>query len=122
MGYSVNYLLIPLMALLLVTAQAIWGTAIKKQNLLQGSAQTVFTNLLTSPRIWMGILLYACATGVYFLLLSKVRFFAVQVSMTAIAILLSTLLAAILFKEHLSPLNIAGMLLVLIGLPLVLAR
>jgi len=118
----IAYLLVPLMALLLVTAQAVWGTAIKQHHVLEGSASRILTNLITSPRIWLGAFIYVCATAVYFVLLSKVKFFSVQVSMTAISIIFSTILAALLFHERITPLNIAGMLAVLIGLPLVLAR
>lgn len=117
-----THLLVPVVALLLVTAQAMWGTAIKSRHLLEGSAGKILLNLITSPRIWTGVLLYIAATGVYFTLLSRARFFSVQISMTAVAILLSTLLAAVLFHEKISAVNLAGMLLVLIGLALVLAR
>jgi drug/metabolite transporter (DMT)-like permease len=122
MSNPLTFLLVPLMALLLVTAQATWGTAIKKQHLLEGSASKIFSNLITSPRIWIGIAIYVLATGVYFLLLSKAKFFSVQVSMTAISIIFSTLLAAIIFNERITPLNLAGMVVVLAGLPLVLSR
>jgi multidrug transporter EmrE-like cation transporter len=122
MTNPITYLLVPLMALLLVTAQATWGTAIKKQHVLEGPAGKIIGNLITSPRIWLGIIIYVGATVVYFLLLSKAKFFSVQVSMTAISILFSTLLAAMLFDEKITPLNLAGMILVLDGLPLVLSR
>lgn len=122
MQFSAIYLLVPLMAILLVTAQAVWGTAIKQQHLLKGSASEIFTNLITSPRIWLGAIIYICATGVYFLLLSKVKFFSVQISMTAISIIFSTILAAILFHEKITPLNLLGMAAVLVALPCVLAK
>jgi drug/metabolite transporter (DMT)-like permease len=122
MTNPVTYLLVPLMALLLVTAQATWGTAIKKQHILEGSASKIVTNLLTSPRIWIGILIYILATGVYFLLLSKAKFFSIQVSMTALSIIFSTILAAILFNEKISALNIIGAALVLFGLVFVLGK
>lgn len=110
------------MALLLVSAQAIWGTAIKKHHVLQGSASKIVGNLISSPRIWIGALIYIAATGVYFLLLSKAKFFSVQVSMTAISIIFSTVLAAVLFHERISPLNALGAVLVLVGVALVLSR
>jgi uncharacterized membrane protein len=116
------YLLVPVMALLLVTAQAVWGTAIKKQHVLEGSAGKIAGNLIINPRIWIGIFIYIAATGVYFLLLSKAKFFSVQVSMTAISIIFSTILASIIFDEKITSPNLVGMLLVLIALPLVLAR
>lgn len=117
-----THMLVPVVALLLVTAQASWGTAIKNQRLLEGTPFNIIINIATSPRIWIGVLLYVAATGVYFTVLSKARFFSVQISMTAIAILLSSILAATLFHEKLSVLNVFGMVLVVIGLALVLAR
>jgi len=120
MTNPVTYLLVPLMALLLVTAQATWGTAIKRQHLLEGSPSKVLGNLISSPRIWIGILIYIAATAVYFLLLSKAKFFSIQVSMTAISIIFSTLLATILFHEKISLLNGIGAALVLVGLAFVL--
>jgi uncharacterized membrane protein len=122
MTNPVTYLLVPLMALLLVTAQATWGTAIKQKHVLDGSAGKIFTNLVTSPRIWIGVIIYILATGVYFLLLSKAKFFSIQVSMTALSIIFSTALAAILFNEHISAVNIVGAALVLFGLIFVLAK
>jgi drug/metabolite transporter (DMT)-like permease len=122
MPNSLTFLLVPLMAGLLVTAQATWGTAIKKQHVLQGSTAKIFNNLITNPRIWIGIIIYVIATGVYFLLLSKAKFFSVQVSMTALSIIFSTALAAILFSEKITIANIFGAFLVLLGLVFVLAK
>ena len=122
MTNSAVYLLVPLMASLLVIAQATWGTAIKKQHILEGSFGKIFNNLVSSPRIWIGLCIYVVATGVYFLLLSKAKFFSVQVSMTALSIIFSTVLAYIIFDEKISALNIFGTALVLVGLFFVLAR
>jgi hypothetical protein len=115
-------LLIPVMATLLVTAQAIWTTGVRRYSLLQGSPRQIAMNLLTSPHMWIGGLIYVVATVVYLMLLSKLRFFSVQISMTAIGIVLSTLLSVVLFKEQLSYLNLLGAALVLLGVPFVLTR
>jgi multidrug efflux pump subunit AcrB len=96
------YLLIPVMATLLVSAQAMWGLAIKQNNLISGGILQTLTNLLGSPKIWIGAMLYAGATLVYFLMLSKGKFFVIQISMAGVATILSTLLAAYLFGEHIS--------------------
>lgn len=114
--------LVPIMAGLLVLAQATWGTAIKKQHVLQGSASKILSNLVTSPRIWLGIIIYICATAVYFVLLSRIKFFSVQLSMTALSIIFSTALAHYLFHEHISLINVVGGCMVLAGVGLVLAR
>ncbi len=122
MPFSPTYLLLPVLALLLVSAQAIWGGAIKNQHLIRGGAKQILFNLVSSPRIWIGAVVYVIATAVYFILLSKLRFFSVQISMMSISIIFSTLLAYFVFHESLSGLNILGMLVVLGGLYLVLAR
>jgi drug/metabolite transporter (DMT)-like permease len=110
------------MAFLLVSAQAFWNSAIKGQKLLSGSFSQIASNLISNPRIWAGIILYIATTAVYFILLSKIKFFTVQVTMTALSIVFSTLLAALFFHERISAINIAGMFVVLLGLPMVLTR
>ncbi len=122
MSNPINLLLIPLLSALLVTAQAIWGTAIKQHHLMEGSAGKILNNLITSPRIWAGGIIYVIATGIYFVLLSKNKFFSVQVTMTALAIIFSTALAAIIFHEKLSAYNLVGAGLVMLGLVFVLAK
>lgn len=119
---KLNYLLIPLIAAMLVSAQACWGSFIKSTKPFNGPVGTIIGNLVTGPRIWLGALLYICATLVYFLALSKLRFFTIQLSVTALAIILSTTLSRLLFHESLTALNIIGMLLMLGGVGLVLAR
>lgn len=122
MNNAISYLLVPVMAMLLASAQAMWNSAIKNQHLLQAKASSAFTNVLSSPRMWLGAFLYIVATVVYFILLSKNKFFSVQVSMTAVAIIFSTVLAAVVFNEKISLVNAVGMLVVLTGLTLVLAK
>jgi len=116
MTESAIYLLIPVMAILLVSAQAMWGIAIKHHHLVEGGIMQTGINLLTSPGIWAGALLYIAATLVYFMMLSRGKFFIIQITMAGIATILSTILASVLFKEALSLENILGMLIVIIGL------
>ncbi|MEI7488656.1 MAG: hypothetical protein WCJ72_14850 [Chryseobacterium sp.] len=116
MNSTTIYLLVPVMAGLLVSAQAMWGIAIKHNNLISGGLAQSLGNLITSPRIWLGALLYAVATLVYFMMLSKGKFFVIQISMAGVATILSTILASYLFGEPISPGNILGMSLVIVGL------
>jgi uncharacterized membrane protein len=110
------------MAFLLVSAQALWGSAIKHDGVLNGSFGQVAGHLATDPKIWAGAALYVLTVGVYFWVLSKLDFFPVQVSMTAISVLLSTALAAVVFRESISRLNLVGAALVVVGLALVFSR
>lgn len=116
------YLLMPVMAGLLVTAQALWGTVIKTGNALQGTIPTIAINLATSWRMWLGALIYVMATLVYFYMLSKLKFFSVQIAMTALSIIFSVGLSVILFNEKPSIINISGIVIVFIGICLVLSK
>jgi len=116
------YLLVPLLALLLVSAQACWASAIKADKPFSYPLGQAITTLLGNPKIWIGGLLYVVATLLYFLLLSRYKFFSIQTGMTGLAIVLSTLLSVVLFHEKLSLLNGVGMLLVLIGIFFVFSK
>ena len=119
---NLTLLLVPLLPLLLVSAQTIWAVGVRRYHLMSGTPGQVVFNLVSSPHIWIGGVLYIGATLVHLFLLSRFRFFAVTVSVTALAILLSTLVSAVFFKEQFSFTNLAGAMLVLIGLPLVFLR
>lgn len=116
------YILMPVMALLLVTAQTLWASVIKSGNALQGSLPTIAVNLLANWKMWLGALIYILATLVYFYMLSKIRFFSVQIAMTALSIIFSTSLSIIAFNEKPSLLNIMGALIVLVGVALVIYK
>ena len=116
------YLLIPVMALCLVSAQSLWASAIKLQHVLDGNLPTIIVNLLTSWRMWVGALIYIAATLLYFYMLSRLRFFSVQIAMTAISIIFSVGLSMVLFNERPGIINTIGILIVLAGIVMVLYR
>src|SRR5581483_6458045 len=116
------YLMMPVMACLLVSAQALWGTVIKKQHALHGSISTIFNNLISNPRMWLGALIYICATLLYFYMLSRLRFFSVQVAMTGLSIVFSTLLAMALFHEKPNLINLIGAAIIIIGVSMVIQK
>lgn len=116
------YLLMPIMAGLLVSAQALWGTVIKSGTALQGSLPTIAFNLVTNWRMIAGALIYIAATLVYFYMLSKLKFFSVQIAMTALSIIFSTGLSILLFNEKPTLLNVLGAGIVLVGIALVLHK
>lgn len=107
------------LATLLVSAQATWAAAVKGRQLTDSGIVPFLVSLLTDYRIWIGVVLYVCATATYFILLSQHKFFMVQVSMTALVIVFSTLLAGVVFHESITALNVIGIILVLAGLVLV---
>jgi drug/metabolite transporter (DMT)-like permease len=122
MGRYATYLLVPIMSILLVSAQSLWGSAIKNDKPFDHPLKGIILAFIQNPKIWGGIFLYALATLVYFLLLSRHKFFAVQLGLAALAILFSTALSAFLFHEKLTPLNLIGMVTVIGGLGMVLSK
>lgn len=117
----VIYLLMPIMAGLLVSAQALWGTVIKS-GALHGTLSQIILTLLSSWRMWLGAMIYIAATLVYFVLLSNLKFFSVQIPMTALSIIFSVILSILLFREVPSILNIIGIVVVFFGILLVLSK
>lgn len=117
-----TYTLIPFVALLLVSAQALWGSAIKSDKLLAGTLPHISLSLLSSWKMWIGAGIYVLATLIYFYLMSKAPFYSVQVTMTGLSIVFSTCLALLLFKEQPTLINYFGILLVLLGVYLILSR
>lgn len=108
------------MALMLVTAQAFWRSFVgQSKSPLDGSITQILSRFVTSPKVWAGAVLYIIATVIYFILLSKYKFFAVQTVMAGLAIIASTLLSYILFHDKITVLNMLGIVLVISGITLV---
>ncbi|TAH32925.1 hypothetical protein EYC58_02095 [Candidatus Saccharibacteria bacterium] len=116
------YVLMPVMAGLLVIAQSFWASVIKNDHALNGTLGEITINLLTNWKMWAGALIYIIATLVYFYMLSKLKFFSVQIAMTALSIIFSTTLSVVLFSERPSIANIAGICIVFVGIVLVLQK
>lgn len=116
------YILAFLISTCLILGQSFWGSAIKQIAPIGTSVPllTMVTKLVQSPKLWIGGLFYVLGTLIYFLLLSKAKFFSVQIGMTGLAIVFSTLIAHFLFKETVSTYNAVGIVFVLCGVFLVL--
>ena len=102
----------------LASAQALWGSAVKAiaaHHSHIGGIQLLLKMLATS-KFWIGACLYGISTVVYFVLLSKARFFSVQLTMTGVAVIMSILIAHFFFHEQITSLNIVGVFFVLIGI------
>lgn len=122
MSALLPYLLMPVMAMLLVVAQSLWASAIKTGHVLQGSIPTIAVNLISNWKMWLGAFVYIIATLVYFYMLSKLKFFSVQIAMTALSIIFSIGLSIFLFGERPSIINGVGIFVVFIGVILVLNK
>ena len=116
------YIMMPVMALLLVSAQSLWASVIKNSNALEGSISTIAINLLSNWKMWLGALIYIVATLVYFYMLSKLKFFSVQIAMTAISIIFSVVLSIFVFGEKPNMVNLLGIAVVLVGIIMVLKK
>jgi drug/metabolite transporter (DMT)-like permease len=122
MANILPYLLMPVMEFLLVIAQTLWASVIKTGHALQGSLPTIALNLASNWKMWLGAMIYIIATLVYFYMLSKLKFFSVQIAMTALSIIFSTSLSILIFNERPTLINIAGAVIVLAGIFLVLYK
>lgn len=116
------YVMMPVMASMLVVAQALWATAIKHDYILNGSPLQIMLSAAMSWKMWVGAIIYVLATFVYFFMLSKLKFFSVQIPMTALTIIFSVLLSFVLFNEKPSMINYAGIGIVFIGITLILNK
>lgn len=117
-----NYLLIPITAILLVTAQSFWNKSMKSEALSPGNLQSIVHNIATNPGIWIGGIIYILATAVYLLSLSKNNFFVVQTSMTGLALVFSTIIASLFFHEKITIINLIGVAVVFIGAMLIVQK
>ncbi len=117
------YLLIPFISLSLVTAQTLWASAVKSKTIFNSSNPLqILQNVIGNEKIWLGAILYLVTTGLYFYLFSKLPFFVIQISVTALAIIFSALIATFFFHEALSLTTVGGIVLVGFGLGLIILR
>jgi drug/metabolite transporter (DMT)-like permease len=72
--------------------------------------------------MWLGAGVYILATLLYFYMLSRLRFFSVQIAMTGLSIVFSMMLAVVLFHERPGIMNVAGAATVLLGIAMVLHK
>lgn len=116
------YILALIISVCLICGQALWGSAIKNiAPIGSGIATTeLLSRLIQSPRLWFGAIFYAVGTIFYFLILSKVKFFSVQLTMTGLAIVFSVLISYFFFREPISIANFVGIFFVLTGVFLVM--
>lgn len=118
------YILAFLISTCLICGQSLWGGAVKHIAPLGSNipAGELLSKLIISQRFWFGAFFYAMGTILYFLLLSKVKFFSVQITMTGLAIIFSVAISYFFFKEQVSIYNGIGVVLVLSGIILVMHK
>ena len=107
------------MASLLASAQATWAGLFKTKGVLDGPLLQIVTTVTTDYRLWLGGALYVIATLLYFLLVSKINFFVVQLTVTGLVIIFSTLISYFVFKEQIQLINVIGIAVMFIGIYLI---
>ena len=115
-------ILIPVVAGTLVAAQSLWRSAVVGGGIFANGLASAFGKMLVSPKMWLGALLYILTTMLYLFLFSKLKFFVVQVSVTGLALIISTIISYYIFHEKVSTLNIIGLMTVLLGIFLVFKK
>ena len=114
--------LLPVVATALVAAQSLWRNAVVKDAIFKGKLGDILSHTVTNPKMWLGGILYIATTVLYLFLFSKLKFFVVQITVTGLALMLSTAISHYIFHEDISVLNLLGLLMVLIGIGLVVQR
>ena len=115
-------LLLPVVALSLVTAQSLWRSVVVNDKIFSGSLSAAIISAATNPKMWLGALLYMATTILYLFLFSKLKFFVVQISVTALALIIATAVSHFIFHEEITIINLTGILLVMLGLGLVVQK
>lgn len=122
MPISLAYLLVPVSAIILISAQALWRTAVVNDKVLEGSISTIIIQSVSNPKIWLGIILYIFTTALYLFVLNKLKFFTVQLTITGLALIFSTFLSYFVFHEKITILNLLGLGIILIGIFFVIQK
>lgn len=113
-----------LIASLIVTGQALWkgavdGLSVKSIEILSLNGML---NLFLSPKMIIGTLVYAVATIGYIYLLGKFNYFQIQSLVVGGSLVMTLVVAMIMFGERPSLVNIIGIGLILFGSLLVISR
>ncbi len=110
-------------AFLIVGGQAFWKSAVNvvsTHNLSLLSAAG-FIQLIKTPAIYIGVVLYATATVAFVILLSRYKYFQVQSLVVGLSFIFTLIIAATIFGENIQIINILGVCLVLIGAVLIIS-
>lgn len=102
----------------LASGQALWGSAVKAISETDKNISVIplLTKLIATPRFWLGATLYVIGTALYFVLLTKAKFFSIQFTMTGIVLLIALGVSYFLFHEEISSINLVGVFLIFVGI------
>jgi drug/metabolite transporter (DMT)-like permease len=114
------YFYVFIVAIFLATAQTLWKIAGNNYASLAKDFSSLAAILKTafSPQFIAGAILYVVATAIYVWLFSRYTFFAVQVTLISTSVILAALISYFFFKENPSPINIFGLVVIIVGIVL----
>lgn len=113
-----QYILSIIVAFLLASAQALWRVVAQEEGVTASNLMKV----IISPYFVGGAVLYVIATVIYLYLQSKYLFTHVQTVLLASSLLISFIYASVFFSQKISIVNMAGFVVLLIGIVLVVQR
>lgn len=110
-----NYLLIAVNIVLLVTGQTLWKLGVERTppHGIGGAIAVIF-----SPLVFAGVVLYAIATVIYVYLLSKLPF-SLLYPLQSFAYVIGVLVAAFFFHEYVTIWRWMGVLVIIFGVALI---
>ena len=120
-----QYLEALFVALQLVAGQSLWKVAVKNHNFGLSKEFLLSKDFLAfcfSPQVLGGLFIYGFATFFYMYLLSKYQYSWIQSFVTSLTIILALLIAGFIFKEKISPVNIFGVGVIIVGIIFVSQR
>ena len=110
-------LLVLLFSFLIVTGQVLWKLAIDKNGGLINSdstnIQNIF-NLLSSPYMLSGVVIYMCATVFWMYLLGEYEYSFIY-PMSSMTFVMSLFFASYVFDEEITLFKIIGVLIIMLG-------
>jgi drug/metabolite transporter (DMT)-like permease len=112
----VNFVLIVLNTLILVTGQFLWKYGMMKTTLKLDPLSII--KILFSPFIFSGLVMYGFATILWLFILSRVPL-SIAYPVQSIAYVLAVFGAYFIFNEPLSPTKIIGVILIILGVSLI---
>lgn len=112
-------------ALLIVSGQTLYKIAVDKAGFeltLDFLLSRRLIEMLISWQFLLGLVLFLAATGINFWMYTKYDFSAIQAIAVPVVLAFSFMAGAWLFKDHISALNIAGFLVLVVGVVMATAR
>lgn len=113
-----------IVSVLIVFGQSMWKSTVT--DLVAKNVQLFspngFIQLILSPKLIFGTIIYGIATIVYIYLLSKFDYFQTQSIVVGASLVLTLIIATSIFREQPSIVNVVGVGLIVFGSVLVISR